>query len=999
MTSTTKQVLCKYARISKDFEVCILKTTNGFIWRKFKDSDDGLWEFSNTSFPFIYSAASSLQTPEGIGSEDIPSVDYSDYKWLCKYEKSEIKRLSNLNKDFKDKFGFFADLKKREFVVVRSKNYHYAFPNCNNISKILFLNSANKEFVVQKKLNKHPSGEWEEIKIHDEEWSLFNSRVQHHIGESLFNEEIDSIFSYINGINLLFNAKLTLNRIADAKLKIILNKIIGFAEATIGFETEHFKIAEEESEKYLKAEGERLNFVQLALSRGNSPTNVAKYQDHLKDIENYIRFGNDLMIEEAADLEKIKLIRYRSNSEAKSNNHLQSIAHLFRTLQRRLDGKATSDTNFNTKDLIDQLPAASKWILKFPIHAIDTLNLALDGFFNLAEFKAFECGISLDCIAILSFIAFIEAIRSRDPTETFKWAKLITQFDKADLRRGFLSTASRDWVERKSWAKRWADEEIKKIHGWSDQAFAIISLFEVLSGYCLCRKIKNNNLKPTFTQLRNIIQFFKKHTKRLTAIKAFYRRDKLLKPCRQIFKGNIQINRTKLDYFDLLSMCNNFNKFYTEVYPNIISTINDNLKGINSIKIKNMYKNSNPFEFKYLLTKKTFRFIRKIRKQLTDAQLMRRKLGRKLLRLERKKANNQTIKVYSKNAAGKILTEQSHIDPFNFPFTLNPVIGCLFGCKYCYLQEGWFSRQTKFGEEMLLKENLIPKLQSELFKYREFPQHLRRVQIGSASEGYHPDAIKLCKEIPKSGLMSSIIQLFLDEQKRGFPWAVHLVTKSPLIENDIHLLKRLACFQAEITITTLFEAVKKQWEGSAPSVARRFEIIRRLCDQGIFVRVMVMPLFLTPEREHEIRVRMSGMSQEKIKAEIKALCNQDALAIWEKAKSYGARALKTKDLNYFNADQLISGDGKAKRVKGRDEDPGKSLLIHSGEYLKNQDGSYITGQFETFWKGAGKKEKADGTVRSIKKMFQMGKKIRRIMDFGYRLIDSAKDFDWGDCTC
>jgi DNA repair photolyase len=86
----------------------------------------------------------------------------------------------------------------------------------------------------------------------------------------------------------------------------------------------------------------------------------------------------------------------------------------------------------------------------------------------------------------------------------------------------------------------------------------------------------------------------------------------------------------------------------------------------------------------------------------------------------------------------KALTPQKKIDGHNFPFTLNAVIGCHFGCRYCYLQDFPFNRNTRFPEEAKVKLWIAEKLDKELHKYKQLPRHLKRVQVNVATEGYLP---------------------------------------------------------------------------------------------------------------------------------------------------------------------------------------------------------------------------------------------------------------------
>ena len=99
-------------------------------------------------------------------------------------------------------------------------------------------------------------------------------------------------------------------------------------------------------------------------------------------------------------------------------------------------------------------------------------------------------------------------------------------------------------------------------------------------------------------------------------------------------------------------------------------------------------------------------------------------------------------KLQPKPLSGAVLRKQNRINTYNFPFTMNPTTGCLFGCRYCYLQTGPFNLHAEFGKEMIYRTDYITKLKKELAKHRDLPQHLKRVQIGPACEVYHPAVVK-----------------------------------------------------------------------------------------------------------------------------------------------------------------------------------------------------------------------------------------------------------------
>ena len=267
-------------------------------------------------------------------------------------------------------------------------------------------------------------------------------------------------------------------------------------------------------------------------------------------------------------------------------------------------------------------------------------------------------------------------------------------------------------------------------------------------------------------------------------------------------------------------------------------------------------------------------------------------------------SDNNTSQIIIHKEVGQALTRQKKIDQHNFPFTLNATMGCLFGCRYCYLQGVPFSRHTNFGEQVKVKVWLPKKLDRELKeKYRDLPQYLKRVQVNPATEGYLPQVINKMQKEYDLDLMGEILQVFKKHKESGNFWLVHLLTKSNTILNHLDLFSSMRDqIQVEMTITTLDEVRRKIFEGKAPSVAKRLEAIRKLSDAGIFVRVMAMPFI--GDRDAAMNLR-------------------------DETFKYGARAFKHKSLNYFDEEALLNG--RLVRIRGRRDFAYEDLILKSGE--------------------------------------------------------------------
>ena len=260
------------------------------------------------------------------------------------------------------------------------------------------------------------------------------------------------------------------------------------------------------------------------------------------------------------------------------------------------------------------------------------------------------------------------------------------------------------------------------------------------------------------------------------------------------------------------------------------------------------------------------------------------------------------------NVNGTALTKQNMKDNYEFPFTLNPTIGCLFGCKYCYLQQYPFNKMATFGQEVKVKTRLPEKLDLELQKYRALPQHLKRVQVGPACECFHPEVlIRTSRELGRD-IMREILETFERHWSEGNHWMVHLITKSHMVTRYLDVLARMRhMVQVEMTLVCLSESTRRQYERHAPSVDKRITAIRHLSSAGIFVRIMAMPL----------------------------LCRRgEALDLQQVTFNHGARGFKHKGLNYFDLEDVLQGAPERKR--SRQDSIDTNLLIESGEPLNGE---------------------------------------------------------------
>lgn len=180
-------------------------------------------------------------------------------------------------------------------------------------------------------------------------------------------------------------------------------------------------------------------------------------------------------------------------------------------------------------------------------------------------------------------------------------------------------------------------------------------------------------------------------------------------------------------------------------------------------------------------------------------------------------------------------TKAHHQD--NVVYTINPYNGCYHQCIYCYSTQSkmWTARSKKWGLENTskakAKKDIIERFKTDMeyLSNQNLPTSEKVIQIGNMADCYQPleKDLKITREL---------LEILTNYQE----WEVHVITKSDLILRDIDLLKKIPKAIAEITITTLTH--DKVFEPNAPPTTRRFEIIKELSKNNIYVKVVLMPI-------------------------------------------------------------------------------------------------------------------------------------------------------------
>jgi len=257
---------------------------------------------------------------------------------------------------------------------------------------------------------------------------------------------------------------------------------------------------------------------------------------------------------------------------------------------------------------------------------------------------------------------------------------------------------------------------------------------------------------------------------------------------------------------------------------------------------------------------------------------------------------------------------------------------------------------------------IAERLDRDLTKYKDLPQHLKRVQVNVATEGYLPTVMaRVTKELNRD-IMAEVLGIFRKHWENGNHWMIHLITKSHMVLKHLDIISAMKDqIQLEMTITTLDEERRRQIEGWAPSVQKRLKVMGKFAAAGVFVRAMCMPLIGT---------------------------RQEAEAIKDACFDHGARAFKHKGVNYWDEGALLNGE--TKRESGRQDEVFEDLLEMSCEpYRENGKIQKMTARMPVIVK-SGKSKRWKGYKETD---FQDREMIMEVS--GYSEIN---DIEWGYVT-
>jgi len=193
-------------------------------------------------------------------------------------------------------------------------------------------------------------------------------------------------------------------------------------------------------------------------------------------------------------------------------------------------------------------------------------------------------------------------------------------------------------------------------------------------------------------------------------------------------------------------------------------------------------------------------------------------------------------------------------------WSINPYIGCAFGCAYCYARYAhrWVvDRQATANPEHAdmqdARDGMIPWLAFErrIFVKQNAADVLRRalrngserhlallkdetIVIGTATDPFQPAERRF-------RITRSVLEVLAEHPGLS----VCIITKSPLVTRDIDLLKRIkrhSALTVHLSLISTDRDLARKIEPRAPTPEARLRALARLAENGIDVGINVMPV-------------------------------------------------------------------------------------------------------------------------------------------------------------
>lgn len=167
-------------------------------------------------------------------------------------------------------------------------------------------------------------------------------------------------------------------------------------------------------------------------------------------------------------------------------------------------------------------------------------------------------------------------------------------------------------------------------------------------------------------------------------------------------------------------------------------------------------------------------------------------------------------------------------------FVVNPYTGCEFGCSYCYASfMGRFAGESiaAWGDYVIVKRNAVEVFKRDL---QRLSDHGRQgaILLSSVTDAWQP--VERRYRLSR-GIVNELVQA-------RYPGVVSILTKSPIVLDDLDLLREIPAADIGITVTTTDDKLSRVLEVRAPSARRRIDTLARLNAGGVPSYAFIGPL-------------------------------------------------------------------------------------------------------------------------------------------------------------
>ena len=206
-------------------------------------------------------------------------------------------------------------------------------------------------------------------------------------------------------------------------------------------------------------------------------------------------------------------------------------------------------------------------------------------------------------------------------------------------------------------------------------------------------------------------------------------------------------------------------------------------------------------------------------------------------------------------------TALNPVKGMGFKWSLNPYMGCVHRCTFCYVRH--FERRSdrpfddRYGASIRVKTNVAEVLRKELARSTWEREH---VAVGAATDPYQPAE-------GKYRLTRACLEAFREASN---PFSI--ITRGPMIVRDLDVLVE-ASQRADVAVTFSVPTVDEEvWRKTEPSTAhprQRLRAVKRLVEAGVNARVGMAPI-------------LPGLSDrpEQLRAVVQAAHEAGATGIW-----------------------------------------------------------------------------------------------------------------------